>query len=158
MAENERTLVFVKPQNEAVAYNVFNYLNYLLSKDLRAFQKFGLTWELNGVPEFLIGRHYFFLRNIDELIFSRTIEAYKTGKIFLSFYEGDNIINRVRGKIGHTDPQKAEDWTVRGRFRTDSLEDALREKRYLNNVIHASANSEEARRELSIWMPFLTNL
>jgi hypothetical protein len=141
MAESERTLVFVKPKNEDIAYTAFNYLNFLLSGDGRFFQKFGLTWELNCVPETLIATHYSHLRVIDEQVFRATIEAYKT----------------VRRQLGNTDPQKAEDWTVRGRFRRDSCEDAFREKRYLNNVMHSSANLFASNRESGLWLPFLQN-
>jgi len=155
MGQNEKTLVFIKPHNEDIAYQALDYLNLLLNRDKLPFDKFGLNWELRSVSECLISEHYNKLRIINEDIFRATIDAYKTGTMFLTFYSGEDIIERVRRSIGSTDPQKAEDWTVRGHFRRDSLEEALREKRYLNNVIHASSDASDAERELSLWMPFL---
>jgi nucleoside diphosphate kinase len=152
---NEKTLVFVKPGNEDIAYCIFCCLNSLLAKEGRAFERFGLTHEITNVPEFLIAKHYGHLKNIDEDVFKATIDAYRNGTMFLTFYSGEDIISRIRENIGPTAPEKAEDWTVRGRFRRDSLESALREKRYLNNTIHASANKEDAEKELDLWMPYV---
>lgn len=155
---NEKTLVFVKPRNEDIVHDVFAYLDFLLGKDEKPFRSFESIYEIKRVPESLIAEHYSSLKKINEDIFRATIEAYKTGTMFLTFYSGENIVERVRTNIGDKDPMKAEPWTIRGRFKRDSLEDALREKRYCNNVIHASSDLEEADRELNLWLPYLIDL
>jgi nucleoside-diphosphate kinase len=54
--------------------------------------------------------------------------------------EGEGAVARVRELIGATDPAKAAPGTVRARFGA-SLQ---------NNAVHASANPEDARRELAL--------
>ena len=92
---------------------------------------------------------------MDEELFRANMEVYKTGTVFLASYLGTNIISRIRSKIGNLDPLKSESWTIRGRFSKDSAEEARREKRYHNNVIHASSSPDEAARELSLWNHYL---
>ena len=154
----EKTLVFIKPQNEDIAYPVLDYLNELLIKDRISFEEFDLVHEIRRVPEAIIAKHYEHIKEFDETIFKNTIEAYKNGTMFLTWYTGEDIIQRVRKNIGNLDPLKSEPWTIRGKFSKDSRDIAYREKRYLNNVIHASANREDADRELSLWLPYLADL
>ena len=73
----------------------------------------------------------------------------------LTVYSGNNIIYRVRRAVGETDPRKAKQGSVRQIFSGDSLEIAAREARYLNNVIHASSNNEDAERELRLWREYI---
>ncbi len=155
MAESERTLVFIKPQNEDIAYEVFDYLDLIVGNRSN---EAGRSLNIHKLPRpdiNLMARHYSHLEALDSQIFQETIRVFNSGTIFITYYSGPDIVSLVRTCIGNTDPQKAEDWTVRGRFRRDSLEAALREKRYLNNVIHASANPSEAKQELSEWLPFM---
>lgn len=154
----EKTLVFIKPQNEDIAYDVLDYLNELLIRDRVNFKEFDYVHEIRKVPEAIIAKHYEHIREFDETIFKNTIEAYKNGTIFLTGYTGENIIHQVRKNIGDLDPLKSEPGTIRGKFSKDSRDAAYREKRYLNNVIHASANKEDADRELSLWLPYLADL
>ncbi len=154
MGENEETLVFVKPRNEDIAYYVFDYLCELLNRDKIEYTK-SKTNPVICPPEKIVSEHYRDLRFFDGEIFRDTIEVYKNGTIFLQTYSGEDIISGVRKNIGNTAPERAEDWTVRGYFRRDSLENALKQKRYLNNVIHASSDASEAKRELGLWNDFL---
>ena len=146
----ERTLVFVKPRNEDIAQEVFDYLGELLISDSECHARNRIK-RLDFIPEAVIAEHYKDLRVFDEDIFNATMKVYKSGTMFLTDYSGPNIIQRVRLKIGNLDPLKSEPWTIRGKFSNDSGDEARREKRYLNNVIHASSNQEEATRELGLW-------
>jgi nucleoside diphosphate kinase len=150
----ERTLVFVKPKNEVISENIFDYLDTLLGLESRSFKRQGIN-HIKTIPQEIISEHYRELEQVNKEIFSATMEAYKTGTIFLSSYSGEEVISRVRFCIGHTDPLRADFWTVRGKFRRDSLESALAEKRYLNNTVHASSNRTEAERELKLWKDYL---
>jgi nucleoside-diphosphate kinase len=60
-------------------------------------------------------------------------------------------IKTVRDMIGPTDPAKAEDFTIRGRYGKDTLELSLKEHRLLKNLIHASDSLASAQEEISIW-------
>ena len=92
------------------------------------------------------------------------------GKLFASFYyngpryiqpmrvsyEGEeDIITLTRQLVGKTNPAEAGPETIRGRFSEDNYEKASREKRLVNNVIHASDAKESAERELQIWQNYL---
>jgi len=60
-------------------------------------------------------------------------------------------IKTVRDMIGPTDPAKAEDFTIRGRYGKDTLELSLKEHRLLKNLIHASDSLLAAQEEMKIW-------
>ncbi len=53
--------------------------------------------------------------------------------------------------MGNTVPLFAELGTIRGDFSIDSPDLATKEKRALQNLVHASSNAEEAKREISLW-------
>jgi nucleoside diphosphate kinase len=150
----ERTLVFVKPQNEDIAFQVFDYLEKLLNST--SVHRERIT-KVKNVPENVITEHYRDLKIFNEEIFKNTIEAYKNGTIFITAYQDESIIPWIRRYIGPTAPEKIDNWTVRGHFRKDTLEAALSEKRYFNNIIHASSTQDEAKREIELWKDYLTN-
>ena len=150
----EKTLVFVKPENEDIAMNVFDCLDELLKADSAPFARSRINHVLS-VPDALIAEHYKNLKAFDEELFRANIAVYRTGTIFLASYSGESIVPRVRSKIGNLDPLKSEPWTIRGRFGKDSAEEARKKKTYCNNVIHASSDNSEAARELELWKDYL---
>ncbi len=91
------------------------------------------------------------------------------GKLFNSFYYGDysiipmhvvyegeeDIITKTRTLVGATNPQAADEGTLRHKFSTDSYKIADADDRLVNNVIHASDSHESAQRELNIWKKWI---
>lgn len=73
------------------------------------------------------------------------------GPVVVMVLEGLDVIKRVRRIIGSTDPLTAPSGTIRGDFGADSLEDANRNNRAAENLIHASGNPEEATNEIKFW-------
>lgn len=71
--------------------------------------------------------------------------------IIVATHPKDNPIKTVRDMIGSTDPAKAEDFTIRGKFGNDTLELSLKEHRMLKNLIHASDSPESVEKEIMIW-------
>jgi nucleoside-diphosphate kinase len=71
--------------------------------------------------------------------------------IIVATHPKDNPIKTVRDMIGSTDPAKAEDFTIRGKFGNDTLELSLKEHRMLKNLIHASDSPESVEKEILIW-------
>lgn len=65
---------------------------------------------------------------------------------------GEDAINKVRGITGYTDPVTAEKGTIRGDLGIDSIVVSTAEERAVENLIHASGNSEEAEAELRLWL------
>ena len=71
--------------------------------------------------------------------------------IIVATHPKGNPIKTVRDMIGPTDPAKAEDFTIRGKFGNDTLELSLKEHRMLKNLIHASDSPESVEKEILIW-------
>ncbi len=65
--------------------------------------------------------------------------------------ESADIVADVRKFIGATDPSKAEKHTVRGKLGKDSMDKARQEKRFLENLIHASDSAASYQTEIKIW-------
>lgn len=61
------------------------------------------------------------------------------------------IHERLRNELGHYDPSRAAAGTIRGDLGDDSLDQALAEKRLVNNLVHTSDDSEAARRDFGTW-------
>lgn len=77
---------------------------------------------------------------------------YITGKLHAPYdrvmalvYEGENAIKAIRALGGDTNPEKAEPNTVRGMYGRITTAGVF------ENVIHASANPEEAEIEIKLW-------
>lgn len=64
--------------------------------------------------------------------------------------QGDNAIKTVRKIVGSTYPGEADIGTIRGDFAHASKE-YVKETNQGKNLVHASENEEDAKRELSIW-------
>ncbi|MGM0567790.1 MAG: nucleoside-diphosphate kinase [Elusimicrobiota bacterium] len=56
---------------------------------------------------------------------------------------GENVIKKSREIIGNTDPQKAREATIRGRWASDGR----------HNIVHGSDSSESAKREIEFFFP-----
>jgi nucleoside-diphosphate kinase len=73
------------------------------------------------------------------------------GPILAMRIGGEEAIQTVRRVTGYTDPLTAEKGTIRGDYGVDSLAKSTDERRAVENLVHASGNSEEARAELELW-------
>ena len=60
-------------------------------------------------------------------------------------YWGDNAVAKVRELAGATNPEEAEPTSIRGAY------GRITSKGIYENVIHTSANKEEAEREIKLW-------
>jgi nucleoside-diphosphate kinase len=65
---------------------------------------------------------------------------------------GEEAIKEVRRVTGYTDPVTAEKGTIRGDLGIDSIERSTAEGRAVENLVHASGNTEEAEAELRLWL------
>jgi len=64
---------------------------------------------------------------------------------------GENAIARLKALVGPTDPAKAPDETIRGRFRCDSFQKADRRGGAVRNTVHCPDTPESAAREVDLW-------
>lgn len=164
----ERTLVVIKP--DGVQRN-------LVGEIIRRYESAGLrltALQMLRVSEELIRRHY---TEQDDYLISlgkkseaagdkitdyraqglkivRGLRTYMTsGPVVAMIMEGPGAIQKVRDITGYTDPSKAAKGTIRGDFGQDTILEANRQGRPVQNLIHASGNPDEARTEIALWFP-----
>ena len=107
------------------------------------------------VSEKLILKHYEeVIDKVNQAYFKDAILKTFVGKKVIALEitkDSSHLVEEVRQLVGVTDPIKADDLSIRGRFRDDSLEVAMKEKRTLRNLIHASDSIENAQIEMTLW-------
>ncbi len=65
--------------------------------------------------------------------------------------QGVHAIDMVRKIVGHTIPATADMGTIRGDFSADSPALANKERRAVQNLVHASETPQEAEHEIALW-------
>ena len=70
---------------------------------------------------------------------------YHKKKVMALVYWGDGAIKKVRDVCGKTNPEEADSVSIRGAY------GRITTKGVYENVIHASANKEDAEREIKLW-------
>jgi nucleoside-diphosphate kinase len=80
----------------------------------------------------------------DKLFFEVNVNFLLSGEVGLFILAGDgDVARRVRGLVGNKDPRLAEAGTIRGDLGIDRLH-------IERNLVHASANGDEAEREIAL--------
>lgn len=74
-----------------------------------------------------------------------------TGPVLAFVLEGNTAVQTVRNIIGGTNPLSADIGTIRGDLTIDDFSQADKEGRSVRNLMHASGDVEEAKREIPIW-------
>lgn len=140
----EKTLILIKPD---AAYRKLTGL-IIDRLENSGFEMVGA--KLVKVTDELATKHYEALK--DQPFFENLIKyikgefhGIKNNKILALVYSGDNVISEIRKIVGSTNPEEAQPWTIRGAFGRITTQG-----RY-ENVIHASANKEDAEREIKLW-------
>lgn len=88
---------------------------------------------------------------IGKMIRQWNMEFLSRGPVIAVVLEGNHAVSNVRRLIGKTEPSSSDPGTIRGDYSTDSYIFANREKRSLQNLLHASGTSEEAEKEIKLW-------
>lgn len=82
----------------------------------------------------------------------QTAESYMlTGPVMALILTGIGAVGIVRKIIGPTYPDDAPPGTIRGDFAHQSRAHAIARGVAVANLVHASANPEEAKREIDLW-------
>ena len=84
-------------------------------------------------------------------IFETSVEYLTEGPVIAMCLEGVNAVEIVRKLVGNTYPHEALPGTIRGDYAHISKIYANENKLKVGNLIHASANPEEAEAELNLW-------
>ena len=129
------TLIILKP--DAIKRGLVGEL-------LQRFEKCGLFYKalkiINPENE-QIKSHYF--EHKDKKFFPELMEYFKEGPIIVTILTGNDSINVCRKIVGSTNPKDASPGTIRGDYCHFLVKG--------QNLIHASANEEDAKREIDIW-------
>lgn len=86
-----------------------------------------------------------------EEIFEQNMKTMQTGPVIAMVLEGVNAAEQVRKMVGDTEPKSALPGTIRGDYAHVSYQQASTVERGVANLIHASADAEEAGKEIDHW-------
>lgn len=129
----------------------------LVEPIIRRFIKEGFRIEMMGfkkVDEKLILTHYaHVVEKLGETFKKMAITAFvdKPMVPIILSQDGENAIANSRVLTGATNPAEAQPGTIRGDLGTDSFENADREGRCCDNLIHCSDSIESLLAELKLW-------
>ncbi len=128
----------------------------LIPEILDRFQKAGLEIikiQSGFCDEDIAFQHYADLADRGNGIMDRNAHFISSGMTVALILEGNNAVARARATIGSTEPLKASPGTIRGDFGSDTIGDADRERRGLENLVHASDSDKSAKSEIKLWFP-----
>ena len=129
----ERTFVAIKPDGVKRG---------LIGKIVQRFEdksyKIGAMKLMNVTPE-IAAKHY--EEHYGKPFYSKLIKFITMGPIVAMAVEGKNAIKGVRHLVGKTNPDEADDGSIRADFSSYST----------TNLVHASDSPESAERELNLY-------
>lgn len=138
---DEQTLVLVKPDGlkKSLTGNILTRLSETKLDIVAA--------KIVKVSRELAVEHYKHMSDkpfFEELINYITGEYHKR-KVMAMVYYGPGALAKVKTICGATNPEEADPVSIRGAY------GRITTKGVYENVIHASANAEEAEREIKLW-------
>ncbi len=145
----ERTLVLLKP--DAVKRG-------LMGKIISRFEDAGfkvLGAKMVWIDQKLGMKHYEEIGQVGkrrgENVLKQLLLFMRTGPVMALCLEGVNAIENVRKMCGSTEPKAALPGTIRGDFSHVSYGHADEHGKAIENVIHASGDSNDAKLEIALW-------
>lgn len=143
--ERERTLVIVKPDGVRRG---------LIGKVIGRVKELNL--EVTSLRRMKMGveecrKLYAHIRESNPAIY-RLVEKYMTSdNSFLFTVEGEKAVEKVGRLRGATDLNKATPGSIRHDFVTDEMREKFTKEIYVENVMHASGSSQEAKDEIAMF-------
>jgi nucleoside-diphosphate kinase len=143
----ERTLVLVKPDG---------IIRNLIGKIIMRFEDAGLKiigMKMVWVDEDFAGKHYRddIEKKHGKRVRDELIKYVKEGPVVAMILEGVNAIAVTRKLVGGTYPSESLPGTIRGDFAHISKDYANTNEISVRNLIHASADKEDAHVEIPLW-------
>jgi nucleoside-diphosphate kinase len=86
-----------------------------------------------------------------EEIFESQLKSMQQGPVIAMVLEGVDAVDTVRKMVGSTEPKSALPGTIRGDYAHVSYGQANASGKSVSNVLHASADSQEAKAEIAHW-------
>lgn len=124
----------------------------LVGAILSRFEEQGLTvQEMKTVTatDELLEEHY--SEHVEEDYYDGLVSYMQECPLIVAVLKGEDAVDTVRNVVGETDPAEADSGTIRGDFEVDSFNEADAENRAVRNLIHASATTTEATKEIELW-------
>ena len=142
MNENEATLILIKPDGlvKSLTGNILTRLSETKLEIVAA--------KMSRVSRKLAVEHYRHLKDepfFDEIIKYLTGELHQRKKVMALIYWGPGAIQTVRELAGATNPEVADSTSIRGSY------GRITRSGIFENVIHCSANPQDAEREIKMW-------
>ncbi|MFH2137705.1 MAG: nucleoside-diphosphate kinase [Candidatus Omnitrophota bacterium] len=139
---NKKTLILIKPDGlvKSLTGNILTRLSETKLEIIAA--------KIVHVSPELAKEHYKHLQDkpfFNELVNYLQGELHARHKVLAMVYWGEDAIQKVRQLAGATNPEEAEPTSIRGAY------GRITSKGVYENVVHASANEEEAEREIKLW-------
>jgi nucleoside-diphosphate kinase len=139
---NNATLVIIKPDGlkKSLTGNILTRLSETRLKIIGS--------KVMRVSRELAEKHYAHLRNkpfFEELVRYITGELHGDNRVLALVYWGEDAINKIHDLAGATNPEQAQPTTIRGQY------GRILTSGVFENVIHTSAEPEEAEREIKLW-------
>lgn len=141
MAEKQ-TLVLIKPDGlkKSLTGNILTRLSETKLEIIAA--------KIVAVSDELAREHYKALK--DKPFFADLIkyiqgELHQRRKVMAMVYYGEGAIEKVRKLAGATNPEEADPTSIRGSYGRITTGGVY------ENVVHTSANAEDAEREIKLW-------
>lgn len=145
----ERTLIVLKP--DALKRGIVGEI-------LNRFEKAGLKMIAMKMLEPDYDHYYHHYEEIGEMIsrrgqdaFDVTLEFMQDGPVIAVVLEGIEAVSLVRKMVGTTEPKAALPGTIRGDYAHMSFEYANGIGVGIPNLIHASGDPKEAKKEIAHW-------
>jgi|SRR3989344_1697227 len=144
----EQTLVLIKPDGVKRA---------LIGKVISRFEDAGFKiagMKMQWIDEDFAKKHYTkedIAKRHGDKIWKTMLKYILEGPVIAIVLEGDRAVEVVRKIVGSTFPNEALPGTIRGDFAHISREHANSKDMQVYNVIHASANSQDAKKEVPLW-------
>jgi nucleoside-diphosphate kinase len=142
----QQTLVLIKPDGVQRG---------LMGEIIKRFEQRGLKivgMKMVSVNGDLAQKHY--TKDITELhgqhVRDYLVDYLQSGPVIAMVVSGSSAIAQVRKIVGSTFPGEADIGTIRGDFAHVSKQ-YVKTKQQGRNLVHASANEEDAEKELALW-------
>lgn len=139
----QRTLVLLKP--DAVQRCVTGEI-------ITRFERAGLKVvgaKMMWADKEMSKKHY--AEHVEKAFYPGLESMITEGPVLALCLEGIECIGTVRKMVGPTEPKAAAPGTIRGDYAHASFGYADEKKIGLKNLIHASANEEDAKKEVELW-------
>lgn len=139
----ERTLVLIKPDGVERG---------LIGEVIKRFENVGLKiigMKMKWIDKEFSKKHY--SSHVEKSFYPGLETMITAGPVIAMVIEGIHAIELVRKMVGSTEPKGAQPGTIRGDFSHHSYSYADEKGIAIKNIIHASGDKEDAKKEVSLW-------